>query len=362
MEERFDLVVVGGGVIGLACAWRAVRDGLRVCVLERGEPGLGATHASAGILAPDLEAEPGAAALAALGRRSLELWPSFAAELEEATGADVGFERSGTLFVAFDRDELEGVDWEHDVLTRMGLESSRLTARECRTLEPGLAPVCAGGLLSPHEAQVDPRRVAAALVEALGGSVRAGVEVAQVGPGGVVLADGSRVGGDRVLLAAGAWTGEGSLAPAPLPVRPVKGQIVRLRGPRPSERMIRSEHVYVVPRASGEVVVGATAEERGFDATVTAGAVLELLREAYRALPEIAELELAEITVGFRPGSPDNAPLLGEAGADGVLVATGHFRNGVLLAPATAEAIAALLRGEPVPDVAAPFAPGRFAA
>jgi glycine oxidase len=362
VEAQFDLVVVGGGVIGLSCAWRAVHDGLRVCVLERGEPGSGATHAAAGILAPDIEAEPGTEPLAALGRQSLELWPAFAAELEEATGVDVGFERSGTLFVAFDRDELEGVDWERDVLARVGIEIRRLSAGDCRALEPGLAPSCAGGLLAPHEAQVDSRRVAAALAQALGDALRSGVDVVSMAPGGVILADGSRVRGERILLAAGAWTGANGLAPVSLQVRPVKGQVVRLRGPRPAERMIRSEHVYVVPRANGEVVVGATAEERGFDTTVTAGAVLELLREAYRALPEIAELELVEVTAGLRPGSPDNAPLLGETGVDGLLVASGHYRNGILLAPATAEAIGAVLRGEPLPEPAAPFAAGRFAA
>jgi glycine oxidase len=364
VEEQFDLVVVGGGAIGLSCAWRAARDGLRVCVLERAEPGRAATHAAAGILAPDLEAEPGAAPLAALGRHSLDLWPAFAAELEEATGRDVGFERCGTLLVAFDRDELESVDWERELLARMGLEARHLTASECRALEPGLAPSCAGGLLSPHEAQVDPRRLAAALVDALaaaGGELRAGAEARALAGGAVLLADGSRVRGERVLLAAGAWTGEDGLVPRRLPVRPVKGQIVRLRGPRPAERMIRSERVYVVPRATGEVVVGATVEERGFDTAVTAGGVLELLREAYRALPEIAELELVEVAAGLRPGSPDNAPLLGEVGDDGLLVASGHYRNGILLAPATAEAIGALLRGEPAPGPAAPFAPGRFA-
>jgi len=348
VEEQFDLVVVGGGVIGLACAWRAARDGLRVCVLERGEAGRGATHAAAGILAPDLEAEPGAAALAALGRHSLDLWPAFAAELEEATGRDVGFERSGTLLVAFDRDELEGVDWEREVLARMGLEARRLTASECRVLEPGLAPTCAGGLLSPHEAQVDPRRLAAALVEALaaaGGELRAAADVKAIAPDGVVLADGSPVRGGRVLLAAGAWTGENGLAPLRLPVRPVKGQIVRLRGPRPAERIVRSERVYVVPRASGEVVVGATVEERGFDTTVTAGGVLELLREAYRLVPEVAELELVEVGASFRPGTPDNRPLIGPGALDGLVLATGHYRNGILLTPLTAELVADHLVG-----------------
>lgn len=372
MDERFDLVVVGGGAIGLACAWRAARDGLRVCVLERGEPGGGATQAAAGILAPHTEAEPGRAAFAALGQHSLELWPSFAQDLAEVSGRDVGFERSGSLVVAFDRDELEALDREREMLTRMGLEPRRLTAGECRVLEPGLAPACAGGLLAPHEAQVDPRRLAAALVRAIAdsrGALRPGTEVASVvvedgRASGVRLGDGTRLRAERVLLAVGAWTGENGLAPVRLPVRPVKGQILRLRAPagaRPAGRMIRSEHVYVVPRASGEVVVGATVEERGFDTAVTAGGVFELLREAYRALPEIAELELVEVTAGLRPGTPDNGPLLGETGLEGLVVASGHYRNGILLAPASAEAIAAVLAGGRLPEIAAPFAAERFA-
>jgi len=371
-DSRADLAVVGGGIVGLACAWRAARTGLRVEVVERGEPGRGATHAAAGILAPDTEAEPGAATLAALGRRSLELWPAFAEDLERESGREVGFARCGTLVVALDRDELDVVRREHDVLARMGLEAQLLSGSECRKLEPGLAPVCAGGLLAAHEAQVDPRRVVAALVDALvaaGGVLRTDAEAVGLvregdGVRGVVLADGSRVAAERVLLAGGAWSGRNGLAPVPLPVRPVKGQVVRLRAPAdelPAERMIRSEHVYVVPRASGEVVVGATTEERGFDTAVTAGGVLELLREAYRALPEIAELELVEVTAGLRPGSPDNGPLLGETGVDGLLVASGHYRNGILLTPVTAEAIEALVAGTPPPEAVEPFSPRRFA-
>ncbi len=372
MEERFDLAVVGGGVIGLACAWRAARRGLRVCVVERHEPGRGATQAAAGILGPDSEAEPAAAALAELGRRSLELWPGFAAELEQTTGCDVGFERSGTLAVALDRGELEALERERDTLAKLGLEARRLTADECRALEPGLAPTCAGGLLVPHEAQVDPRRLVAALLEAAAAAkveLRAGVRVARplVSSGrvrGVELARGDRLEAERVLLAAGAWTGTDGLAPRPLPVRPVKGQALRLRaavGARPAVRMIRSERVYVVPRAAGEVVVGATVEERGFDTAVTAGGVLELLREACRVLPGLAELELVEVAAGLRPASPDNGPLVGETGLEGLLVASGHYRNGILLAPVTAEAVAEFLTGGAWPEVVAPFRPERFA-
>lgn len=369
--EGFDLVVVGGGIIGLACAWRAAEAGLEVCVVERDEPGGGATRAAAGILGVETEAEPGALALTELARRSIELWPAFAAELEEASGREVGFEPCGTLWVALDRDELGSVERERELLERMGLEGERLSASGCRALEPGVSTACTGGLHMPHEAQVDPRLVSTALVGALadaGGELRAGEAVELLRDGdrvrGVALADGAQVAADRVLLASGAWAATDGLAPAPLPVRPIKGQILRLRAApheRPAERMIRTERIYVVPRAGGEVVVGATAEEKGFDTSVTAGGVFELLREAYRALPEIAELELVEASAGLRPGTPDNGPLLGDGGLDGLVVAGGHYRHGILLTPVTAEVVGALLAGEPTPEVAQPFSPARFA-
>jgi len=359
-------------VIGLACGWRAAQRGLRVCVLERGRPGHGATHAAAGVLAPETDVEPGREAFVPLAHRSSDLYPAFAAELAELTGLDIGYERSGTLYVAFDRDELAAIRREHDLHRRLGLASEWLGSAACRTLAPGLAPQCAGGLHAPHEGQVDPRTLALALAaafEAAGGELRAGADVVGgVRDGGrlcgVVTADGARVSAGQVLLAGGAWSAACTLGGEPVPVRPVKGQVLRLRGPTdapPAECMIRTERVYVVPRRSGEVVVGASVEERGFDTTVTAGGVYELLREAYRALPDIAELELAEAFASLRPGSPDNGPLLGEWGDAGLLVATGHHRNGILLTPVTAEAMTALLLGEEPPAEAAPFAASRFA-
>jgi glycine oxidase len=294
-----DAVFVGGGVIGLACAWRAQAAGLDVCVLERDRAGSGASRVAAGVLAPDEE----------FGRRSLALYPQFVDALE----ADVGF-------------------WP------------------C-----GMVTITAGGdeILSAQDASVDPRR----LVDALAARVplREGTEVTSVRRDAVTTSAGETIRAGRVVLCAGAWSGF-----AGVPVRPVKGQAVRLRGELPLQRILHTEHVYVVPRKDGEVVVGATVEERGFDTTVTAGAVHELLREGYRVLPELAELELVDVRAGLRPGSPDNGPLVGEW-EDGVLVATGHYRNGILLAPVTAETIAAILTGVEPPAEALPFTPERFA-
>src|SRR4051812_21578437 len=337
-----DAVFVGGGVIGLSAAWRAAERGLSVCVLERDRVGSGASRVAAGILAPDSEAEPGHEPFVPFARRSLELYPEFAAALD----ADVGFWQCGMLAVAVDADDVDRIKHE--------FRGPRwLTPSECCALEPGLSTSVRGGLFSEQEASIDPRRLISALAARV--DVREGVEVTAVARDSVTLANGETIATGRVVVCAGAWSGF-----AGVPVRPVKGQVVRLRGELPAQRMIRSEHVYVVPRRNGEVVLGATVEERGFDTTVTAGAVHELLREGYRMLPELAELELVDATAGLRPGSPDNGPLIGEW-EDGVLVATGHYRNGILLAPITAETIAAILAGDEPPAEALPFAPGRFA-
>ena len=332
--ERFDAVVVGGGVIGLACAWRARQRGLDVVVLDRGRPGAGATQAAAGVLAPDPETR----GFTALARRSAELWPALAEELGGA-----GYTRCGSIALAFDgkTPDLEGEWLDRDTLL---------------ALEPGVSSECAGGILLADDASVDPRRVVDALCARLGEAVRTGSEVVELTPHEVELADGSRIAADRVVLAAGAWTAR-RLARR-LPVRPVKGQTLRMRGPLPATRIIRSEHVYVVPRASGETVIGATVEEAGFDESVSDAATAALLEAATRALPSVAELELVEASVGLRPGTPDDGPLIGEW--EGFLVAAGHYRNGVLLAPITAEAVAALLAGSDPPPEVEPFSPDRF--
>jgi glycine oxidase len=275
------------------------------------------------------------------------------------------------VHVALDRDEAEELRRHHELHRSLGLDAEWLRPAKLRELEPGLAPACTAGLLAPEEGEVDPRTLVAALVaaaEAAGAEVIAGAEAsdAVIEGGrlrGVRTVDGRELVAGQVVLATGAWSGRSAWLPedALPPVRPVKGQVLQLRGPEAvCERIVATERVYVVPRGDGRVAVGATVEERGFELTVTAGGVHELLREAYRVLPEIAELELTEAVAGLRPGTPDNAPLIGRGELDGLLVATGHFRNGILLAPITAESIAALLAGDEPPPEAATMTPGRF--
>jgi glycine oxidase len=371
-DNRFDAIFVGGGVIGLACAWRAARGGARVCVLERDRPAAGASGVAAGMLAPVGEASWGEESLLALNLESLGRWPAFARELEEDSGLELEFAERGAIHVALDRDEAEELRRRYELHRRLGLDSEWLAGSACRRLEPGLATAVRGGAHVPGEASVDPRRVVAALLTALDGAgvdVHSGAEVVSADPGDpwrLATGDGRGFEAKRVVLASGAWSGQAVWLPAAArpPVRPVKGELLVLRGPaeRPAcERIVAGERVYMVPRADGRLIVGATIEERGFDATVTAGGVHELLREAYRLIPEIAELELLETTAGLRPGSPDNAPLIGPGAVDGLLVATGHFRNGVLQAPVTAEGVASLLAGERATVDLAPFSPLRFA-
>jgi glycine oxidase len=372
-NSGFDAIFVGGGVIGLASAWRAARRGARVCVLEAERPAAGATGVAAGMLAPAGEASWGEEALLSLNLESLRLWPGFVQELEQASGIEIGFAQRGALHVALDRDEAESLRRRYDLHRQLGLDSEWLTGGACRKLEPGLATGIRGGSHVPGEASVDPRRVVAALLAALdreGVDVHSGARVASAERSDrswtLTSADGQSFAAAAVVLTAGCWSGRLDWIPqeARPAVRPVKGEIVTLRGPAEDpvcERIVTGDRVYMVPRADGRLIVGATVEEKGFDTTVTAGGVHELLREAYRLIPEIAELELAETTAGLRPGTPDNAPLIGSGAIDGLLIATGHFRNGVLQAPLTADCVAALLAGERPPFDLEPFSPARFA-
>jgi len=359
-QRSFDAVVIGGGVIGLACAWRAAQRGARIAVIEREQPPAGATRVAAGMLAPVGELAFGEPELLKMTVEAAALYPEFVAELEAASGLSTGHAVSGALHVALDRDEAAELRRVHELQRSLGLGAEWLPPRRCRELEPGLTPSFNGGVHAPGEAAVDPRLLSAALLAALEAE---GVELLTGTVVEEALFDGERLAGvrtesgeelraARVVLAAGAWSGQAEWLPeaARPPVRPVKGQILELRsrdGAAPCGRIVASERVYLVPRPDGRLIVGATVEEQGFDTAVTAGGVHELLREAYRLLPEVAEMELVEAMAGLRPGTPDNLPLVGPAPLDGLLWASGHYRNGILLAPLTADAIAAQLEGVP---------------
>ena len=378
-HRRSDVVVVGGGVIGLAAAWTLASRGMTVAVVDP-EPGRGASWAAAGMLAPVSEVQNGEEPLLALALAGARRWPAFAAELAAAVGRGVGYRTTGTLVVASDDDDRSWAQELYEFQHELGLDVTWLTGRRARDLEPSIAPGVRGAIWASGDHQVDNRLLVGALLDA---ALARGVvvhrdravvvECAGGAVTGVVLAGGTTLGARSVVVAAGSWSGrlDGLPPGATPPVRPVKGQILRLA---PSERaptlthtvrgMVQGSSVYVVPRHDGTVVVGATVEERGFDGAVTAGAVYDLLRDAHRVVPGVTEMVLGEVTAGLRPGSPDNAPIVGPPsvrGCDGLVVATGHYRQGILLAPLTALAVAAFVSGDDPPSEMAPFGPGRFA-
>ncbi|MFE1886137.1 glycine oxidase ThiO, partial [Streptomyces diastatochromogenes] len=368
--------VWGGVICGLVRAGGAALRGLPTAVVDP-EPGGGAARVAAGMLAAVTELHYGEETLLALNLESARRYPDFAAELTELTGHDLGYRRCGTLAVALDADDRAHLRELHALQQRSGLESTWLSGRECRRLEPMLAPGVRGGLRVDGDHQIDPRRLASALVAAC---ERAGVmfhrswaerlEVVRDRAAGVTTADGTALRAERTVLAGGSLSGRLTGVPEDVlpPVRPVKGQVLRLTVPRPYapflsrtvRAVVRGSQVYLVPRENGELVVGATSEELGWDTTVTAGGVYELLRDAHELVPGITELPLTETRAGLRPGSPDNAPLLGPSGLDGLLLATGHYRNGVLLTPVTGDVMAELLVSGELPDEARPFTPKRF--
>ena len=363
-SESFDVAVVGGGAIGLACAWRAQQRGADVCVIDAGEPG--AWHVAAGMLAPVSEAEFGERELLALGLESARRYADFCAELE-----DPGYRATGTMVVARDRDEAEALDRLAGFRAELGLPVERLRPSQARRLEPALAPTIRLALDIEGDHSIDPRKLVAALGRAFTGEQRRGrVRKLRVEGGrvtGVELADGATLSAGAVVVAAGVHVAHLQMPErARVPVRPVKGQVLRLRDPRGpglTERTIRGESAYFVPRGDGAYVLGATMEERGWDTTPTAGGVYELLRDVSEIVPGVFELGIEELAAGLRPATPDNLPAIGRGALDGLIWATGHYRNGILLTPVTADVVAAVLVGEPVPDFAAAdplrFAEGR---
>ena len=361
-----DVLVIGGGPIGLACAWRAAARGLRTLVLDAGEPG--AWHVAAGMLAPVAEAEFGERELLGLGLRSARAFEGFCAELAEATGNDPGLRRDGTLVVARDADEAEALDRLIAMRESLGLDVTRLRPSQARRAEPALAPTVRLALDVAGDHSIDPRRLVAALREAVevrrGRAARLQVEHGRVT--GAELEDGSTIAAGQVVVAAGVDAGRlgGLPEDARVPVRPVKGQVLRLRDPRGPglvTRTIRGEQAYLVPRGDGRYVLGATMEERGWDTAATAGGVYELIRDMSEVVPGVLELEIEELQAGLRPATPDNLPAIGRGALEGLVWAAGHHRNGILLTPVTAELVAGALAGEPLPDWARAADPTRFA-
>ncbi len=392
-SPRSDVIVVGGGVIGTSIAWRAARSGQRVVLIDPGgddlatgdKPGAGdmASLVAAGMLGPVSESVFGEHDLLALNLHAIERFPAFNAELEDATGRRTGLRTEGTLAVAYDSGDLAALDRLTDFRHSIGLAAQRLDARQTRRLEPFLAPATRGGVLTPGDLSVDNRRYLAALraaataagvetIRAAAASVAGGrVRLAPPGPAQAGSPPGDRreLTARHVVVAAGHATRaiDGVPPAVRAAIRPVKGQILRLRHPgnlphilsHTVRAIVQGHDLYFVPRGDGELVVGATQEERE-DRDVTVGAVADLLRDAGIAVPAVSELVFAEASAGLRPGTSDNGPVLGTVGDGGLIVAAGHYRNGILLSAVTADAVAALIGGREPHPAWAPFHPGRF--
>ncbi|MEW2360054.1 glycine oxidase ThiO [Spirillospora sp. NPDC029432] len=368
-----DIAIIGAGVVGLATAWRTAARGAAVTLVDPA-PASGASAVAAGMLTPVSELTYGEEPLLRLGLASRDRYGAFVAELEELTGLGTGYRTDGIIEVAFDSDDLRHLDDLRRFQESLGIPTEALNGRECRRLEPMLAPGVRGGLLAPEDGSIDPRRLAPALLAAaekhgvrLVRRKAAALIVENDAAAGVRLDDGSEVRADKVLLAAGPWSGDlEGLPPGTVPpVRPVKGQVIRLRTRVPFLRratrgLVKGSSVYLVPRADGEIVLGATQEEMGFDTRVTAGGLWELLRDARELLPGLTELEFAEVSAGLRPGSPDNAPVMGPTALPGLVLGTGHFRNGILLTPVSGDILAEVLLDGTVPEVGRPFTPDRL--
>jgi len=364
-----DVAIVGGGVIGCAVARCAARAGLSVVVLERAACGAEASHAAAGMLSPLAEANgPGAFLDLLLAARGL--YPAFASALREETGADVGYADAGTLFLSLREEDDAEVEHRLAWQRAAGLGVHRLAAEEAREMEPPVSPAVRFALRFPGDHQVDNRALAAALpaaAERAGARIRTGAEaVAVLRDGdratGVELADGTRIHAGAVVVAGGSWAGQLRGLPRPLPVEPVHGQLLALEPLPPLFRhVVDSPRCYLVPRASGRLIAGATMEQVGYRKAVTAGGVRRLLEGAAEIAPALEQAPLVETWSGLRPGTPDGLPILGrDPEVPNLLYATGHFRNGILLTPLTGEAIGALLVGqEPAWELGA-YGVGRF--
>jgi glycine oxidase len=357
--------VIGAGVIGLACAHELLAGGHSVSVFDA-DPAQGATHAAAGMLSPAGEAWHGEDALLRLGLASAAMWTGYADRLATSSGIDVDHRKAGTLLVGKDRDDLHVVRRTMHLLAGHDVETEQLGREELLEREPTLSNRVAGGVFLPGDHSVNPRRVAAALRAGIGRRLTLTNARPHVVGGvcrGVLTDDGSTHASDVVIVATGHRLDE-LIAGVRRVVRPVRGEIIRARTDDPPSRTVRASihgrPVYVVPRAHGEVVIGATSEEHAGAPTPTVGGVLRLLEDARALVPTLDSAEILDITCRFRPGTPDNGPLIGPSSTPGLLVAGGHYRGGVLLAPITASAVRAYVEGGDLPEVARPFHPSRF--
>lgn len=339
--------IIGGGVIGLSLGWQIARKGAEVEIYERETAGKGAGWVAAGMLTPQAELGFEEIELFNLSRKSLDIYPKFLKELNEDSGMDVKMDRCGSLFAGFDSDDMRRLRRLYDFREKVDLPAKWLTGTEAKELEPMLSPKCTCGLWMPDDAQIENRDLLDALNTAAknrGCVIHENSEVSSVktedGKVKAIVVNGNVIASPNIIVAAGAWSKQIEGIPENIlpPVRPVKGQIMSLSMNSESKltHAVRGRDVYLVPKADGRLIVGASNEEMGFDTNPTAGEIYRILERAWETVPGIYEYPIQEIKVGLRPGSRDHEPIVGDSEIEGLYFATGHYRSGILLAPVTA--------------------------
>ena len=391
MKKR-NVIIIGGGVIGLGIGWQLAKAGASVTIYERDKAGRAASWAAAGMLAPLAEAHSEEPELLKLGCQSLARYPQWVRELEADAQMPIGYRVEGTLIVGLEADDTDQLRHLYTAQQHLGLDVNWLTGRDARDIEPALSPRVTAAIHCARDHQVDNRLMVNALqraYQACGGVLHENSIVERIaiknGVATGVQTEGGFHKADVVVLAAGCWAAEIEGLPDAIrpPVRPVKGQMLALQmetgiAIKTVIRTIRARYpmsVYLVPRSDGRLIVGATSEEMGFDTRLTAGGVFELLRGAWEAVPGVYELPILETWAGLRPGSRDNAPILGKVpkltsfaraapcprpSVENLILATGHYRNGILLTPITAYEIAKLILTGELSEAIAPFQLDRF--
>ncbi len=373
LPVRADVIIVGGGIIGLSIAWRLALLGQKVVVVEKARIGSGASLAATGMLAAAAEYEAGGEILIAFALESQRRWETFATELEQGSGMDLDFDKSGTLLVSLTRDETARLRSRFEMQAKAGLSVQWLSGEAVRELEGGLRPSVNAGIFCPLDFQIDPRLLIPALEKAARGAGVAIIEeasvdslVMQAGAVDGIISGKRECRAPLVIVTTGADAGRRSFLPQSLkiPIRPLRGQSICLRIPERHppllQHVIWTEQVHMAQKSGGRLIVGATVEEAGFNPDVTVGGLFALLEASRRALPALEDIALEAVWSGFRPTSQDDAPILGASGVPGLLLAVGHHRNGILLAPSTADALVAYALGQDIPHSAEPLNLQRF--
>ena len=375
--QNKKILIIGGGVIGLGIGWQLAKAGAAVTIHERGQAGRGASWAAGGMLGPIAEAHSDELDLLKLSNQSLACYPKWVDELEPEAEMRIGYRAEGTLIIGIEPDDTYQLQHTYALQQDLGLNVEWLSGREAREIEGALSPYVTAAIRCETDHQVDNRLMAQALQRAYQG--RGGVLHQNSIVERIIIENGAATGvqtqdgfqdADVCILAAGCWSGQISGLPDTIipPVRPVKGQMLALQMQEGITiknviRTVKARYpipVYLVPRTDGRLIVGATTEELGFDTHLTVGGVYELLRGAYEAVPGVYELPLIETWTGLRPGSNDNAPILGKTPVENLIYATGHYRNGILLTPITAYEISKLILTGETSETIAPFQLDRF--